>query len=48
MDELKKQIDKLVEKSVTADKSDDAMKFAQAALNLSHTLASLKGADAYK
>lgn len=35
---LKNAILKLVEESLTAGRSDDAMKYAQAALNLAHAL----------
>ena len=44
-DELKAALIKNAEKSKAADKPDDAMKYAQAALNLAHAIATLKGAD---
>lgn len=38
-------INTLTKKSADAEKPDDAMKFAQAALNLAHAAATLKGAE---
>jgi len=44
-DNLEAAIATLTAKSAGAEKSDDAMKFAQAALNLAHALATVEGAD---
>jgi hypothetical protein len=44
-EELSKAITSLTKKSETAERADDAMKYAQAALNLSHALATVKAAD---
>jgi hypothetical protein len=36
MSDLEKQVEALVEKAVKAEKSDDAMRLSQAALNAAH------------
>jgi hypothetical protein len=38
------KVTELIEKAAKADRPDDAMKFAQAALNAAHALQVLKGA----
>lgn len=38
---LKAILERLADKAANADKADDAMKYAQAALNVSHTIATL-------
>lgn len=43
--QLKSDVESLSKKSVAAEKPDDAMKFAQAALNVAHAFATLKGAE---
>lgn len=43
-DVLEKAITTLVNKSTNAEKPDDAMKFAQAALNLAHAWATFENA----
>lgn len=37
MSDLQKNVDVLVSKAVSADKSEDALRFSQAALNAAHT-----------
>lgn len=36
MDSMRKQIEKLVDKAAGAERSEDAMRFSQAALNAAH------------
>lgn len=46
MNDIEKQVEKLIVKAVESDKSEDALRFSQAALNAAHTkhaLAELKG-----
>jgi hypothetical protein len=43
--EQKTAIDALTKKSSEAEKPDDAMKYAQAALNLAHVVATMEGAE---
>jgi len=38
MNEVKKQVEAMVDKAAKAEKSDDALKFSQAALNAAHAL----------
>lgn len=45
MSEAKKQVQTLIKKASEADKADDAMKFAQAALNAANAMCSLNTAD---
>lgn len=47
-EQLKTNIQSLAGKSAAADKPDDAMKFAQAAVNLSQAIAILKDAGELK
>jgi len=42
------EVTKLIEKAANAEKPDDAMKFAQAALNAANALCSLKHAGTIK
>lgn len=37
MTDLKKTVEKLLEKATSADKSEDALRFSQAAVNAAHT-----------
>lgn len=37
MSDLQKNVDSLIEKAASADKSEDALRFSQAALNAAHT-----------
>jgi hypothetical protein len=37
MTELQKTVDELLKKAAASDKSEDAVRFAQAALNAAHT-----------
>ena len=37
MSDLKQNVDKLVDKAASAEKSEDAVRFSQAALNAAHT-----------
>lgn len=37
MTELKQTVDKLLDKAAAADKSEDALRFSQAAVNAAHT-----------
>lgn len=41
-------VTKLIEKAADADKADDAMKFAQAALNAANAICSVKHAETIK
>lgn len=41
MSELKKQVETLIDKSAQADKSEDAMRFSQAALNAANAMLGL-------
>lgn len=43
-EQIKSNIENLSKKSADAESPDVAMKYAQAALNLAHALATLKGA----
>lgn len=45
---MESEVKKLVEKASQAEKSDDAMKFAQAALNAANAMCSLNHADTIK
>lgn len=45
MTEAKKQIEAMIKKASETDKADDAMKFAQAALNAANALCSLAVVD---
>lgn len=47
-DEIEAAIKKLIGKSTAAVKGDDALKFSQAALNLSHAFATLENAKKTK
>ena len=42
MNELKKHVETMIAKAAKADKSDDAMKFSQAALNAANAMCSLR------
>ena len=44
MDEQEKQIKELIAKAAKADKSDDALKFSQAACNAANALCGIVGA----
>lgn len=44
-DEMKKMIEKLIEKASKADDATDAMKFSQAALNAANALCSMGVAE---
>lgn len=37
MSDLKAQVDKMIDKAASAEKSEDALRFSQAALNAAHT-----------
>ncbi len=37
MSDLQKKVDELIAKATAADKSEDALRFSQAALNAAHT-----------
>ena len=37
MTDLKQKVDMMLEKAASAEKSEDALKFSQAALNAAHT-----------
>ncbi len=41
MDELKKHVEKLIEKAAQARESDDALKFSQAATNAANAMCAL-------
>ena len=41
MDDLKKHIEKMIERAGASDRADEAMKFSQAALNAANALCSL-------
>lgn len=41
-DDLKKNVETLIGKASSADKSEDAMRFSQAALNAANAIISLK------
>lgn len=48
MSDLQKTVDQMLDKAAAADKSEDALKFSQAALNAAHTkhaLADVKPKD---
>lgn len=45
MTELKKHVETLIEKAAKADKPDDAMKFAQAALNATNSILGLEAIE---
>ena len=37
MSDLKEQVNKMIDKAASAEKSEDALRFSQAALNVAHT-----------
>ena len=41
---MKEAVEKLIEKSANADKSEDAMRFSQAACNAANAMCALKAA----
>ena len=45
MADLQKQVDDLIAKAASADKSEDALRFSQAALNAAHTKHALVDAN---
>ena len=48
MDDMKKHIEALIGRAAAADKSDDAMKFSQAAVNAANALCALHNAKPSK
>ena len=44
-DEVKKQIDSLIQKAAEAEKSDDALKFSQAACNAANAMCALASCE---
>jgi len=46
MSELKKQVENMIAKAEKADKSEDALRFSQAALNAANAMCSLNTAKA--
>ena len=45
MDELKKYVEELIEKAGKSEKSDDALKFSQAATNSANAMCALRAAE---
>jgi len=48
MEDVKKNAEELAKKAAAADKSEDAMRFSQAALNVAHVYATWHAADVTK
>ncbi len=46
MSEMKKHVEKLIEKAGTAEKADDALKFSQAACNSANAMCGLQAVQA--
>lgn len=44
MSDLKANVESMIQKAASSDKPDDAMKFAQAALNAANAMCSLESA----
>jgi hypothetical protein len=45
MSDLKKQVEGLIEKAGASEKSDDALKFSQAATNAANAMCALRAAE---
>ena len=48
MSDTKKKVEELIGKAASADKADEAMKFAQAAVNAANAMCALKASETIK